>query len=73
MIIRKEYFEQPFEVIFRSLSESIRLIGKKGYFVRGKKLNKIISKIEKSRAFKQTIGGCIIEKVTQTIIDSKEH
>ena len=73
MIIRKEYFEQPFEVVFRSLSDSIKLIGKKGYSVRGKKLSNIISKIEKSRIFKQTIGGCIIEKVNQTIIVSKEH
>jgi len=73
LIIRKEYFEQPFEVVFRSLSDSIKLIGKKGYSVRGKKLSNIISKIEKSRIFKQTIGGCIIEKVNQTIIVSKEH
>ena len=35
-------FNQPYEVAFSSLSESIRLIGKKYYSVRGKKIDKII-------------------------------
>ena len=73
LILKKNYFDQPFEVIFRSLSESIKQVGKKHYPVRGKKLDKIISNIEKNRISKQTIGGCIIEKVNQTIIVSKEH
>ena len=73
LIIKNEYFNQPFEVILRSLSESIRFIGKRCYPVRGKKLEKIISKIEKNTLYKQTLGGCIIEKVNQTIIISKEH
>ena len=73
MIIKNQYFNQPFEVILRSLSESIKFIGKGSYSVRGKKLAKIISKIENNRFYKQTLGGCIIEKVNQTIILSKEH
>ena len=73
LILKNEYFNKPFEVILRSLSESIKFIGKKNYPVRGKKLEKIISKIEKNRLYKQTIGGCIIEKVNETIILSKEH
>ena len=73
LIIKNQYFDQPFEVILRSLSESIKFIGKGSYSVRGKKLAKIISKIENNRFYKQTLGGCIIEKVNQTIILSKEH
>ena len=73
LILNKEYFDQSFEVIFRSLSESIKLIGERDYSVRGKKLSKIISNIEKNRIFKQTIGGCIVEKVNQTVIITKEH
>ena len=73
LIIKKKYFSQPIEVVLRSLSESIKFIGKKSYPVRGKKLEKIISKIENNSLNKQTIGGCIIEKVNQTIIISKEH
>tara|TARA_B100000674_G_C37807738_1_gene899604 strand:+ start:146 stop:1159 length:1014 start_codon:yes stop_codon:yes gene_type:complete len=73
LIIKNQYFNQPFEVILRSLSESVKFIGKRSYSVRGKKLAKIISKIENNRFYKQTLGGCIIEKVNQTIILSKEH
>jgi len=73
MILKKEYFQQPFEIIFRSLSESIKLIGGKYYPVRGKKLERIITNIKNYRALKQTIGGCIIEKVNHSIIITKEH
>ena len=57
----------------RSLTESIRLIGMKYYSVRGKKLDKIISDIENNRLLKATLGSCIIEKVNQTVIITKEH
>jgi tRNA(Ile)-lysidine synthase len=73
LALHKDFFQQPHEIIFRSLSESIKLIGKKYYSVRGKKLDKIISDIQNFRLFKATLGGCIIEKVNQTVIISKEH
>ena len=72
LILKSEFFQESYEVIFRSFSEIIKLIGKKYYFVRGKKLEKIISEIDKNSSFKGTLGGCIIEKVNQTIIVSKE-
>ena len=73
LILKNDYFNQPFEVILRSLSESIKLIGGRSHPVRGKKLGKIILKITNNRYCKQTLGGCIIEKVNETIIISKEH
>ena len=73
VILKNEYFNQPFEVILRSLSESIKLIGERSYPVRGKKLDNIISKIRDNCLYKVTIGGCIIEKVNETLIISKEH
>ena len=73
LILKNQYFMQPYEVIFRSLSKSIKEIGKKFYPVRGKKLDRIISNIQKDRLSKQTIGGCIIERVSQTIIITKER
>jgi len=73
LILNKIFFDQPYEVIFRAFSESIKLIGKKYYPVRGKKLDKIISNIVNEGQFKVTLGGCIIEKVNQTVIISKEH
>ena len=72
LILNKFFFHQPYEVIFRALSESIKLIGKKYYSVRGKKLDKIIKDIENNQSFRSTLGGCIIEKVNETVIISKE-
>jgi len=73
LIMNNYFFEQPYEVTFRALSDSIKLVGKKYYSVRGKKLDKIISDIKKNRLFRATLGGCIIEKVNQTVIISKEY
>jgi tRNA(Ile)-lysidine synthase len=72
LILKSEFFQESYEVIFRSFTEIIKLIGKKYYFVRGKKLEKIISEIDNNSSFKGTLGGCIIEKVNQTIIITKE-
>ena len=73
LIVNKKFFQQPYEVVFRSFSESIKIIGKKYYPVRGKKLDKVLENIEKNCLSKVTLGGCIIEKVNQTVIISKEH
>ena len=73
LILNKFFFYQPYEVIFRALSESIKLIGKKYYSVRGKKLDKIIKDIENNHSFRATLGGCIIEKVNETVVILKEH
>ena len=72
LILNKSFFQQPHEVVFRALSESIRLIGKKYYSVRGKKLDKLINDIDNNQSFRSTLGGCLIEKVSKTVIISKE-
>ena len=68
-----EFFSQPHEIIFRSLSNLIKSIGKNYYPTRGKKIEKIISEIKKKPFLKVTLGGCIIKRVNQTVIISKEH
>ena len=73
ILLNQEFFNQPYEIIFRCFSDSLKIIGKKYYSVRGKKLDKIIEKIAKNSPFKVTLGGCIIEKVNQTVIISKEQ
>ena len=73
LILNEKFFFQPYEVILRSLSESIKLIGGNYYPVRGKKLDRIISDYEKKRLFRVTLGGCIIERVNLTVIISKEN
>ena len=73
LIAKEEFFFQPHEVIFRGLSKSIKIVGKKYYSPRGKKLDKIINDIKKPGFSKATLGGCIIEKVNQSVIITKEH
>ena len=73
LILNKEFFKQPREVVFRSFSDSVKSIGKKYYPARGKKLDKIINDIESNSLSKATLGGCIIKKVNQTVIISKEY
>jgi len=66
------FFNQSHEVIFRSLSVIIKHTGKKYYPVRGKSLDFLILKILDNSFFKSTLGGCLIEKIDQTVIISKE-
>ncbi len=73
LVLNDEFFNQPHEIVFRGLSESIKLIGKKYYSVRGKKLNNIIQYVENNQVFRVTLGGCVIERVNLSIIISKEH
>jgi len=71
-ILKEDFFSQSNEVIFRSLAEVIKLVGKKYYAVRGKKIDKIIHLINSKSSFKVTLGGCLIKKVNQTVILFKE-
>ena len=72
-ILNKKFFQQPYEVIFRSLIDLITLIGARYHPPRGKKIDKIIKDINNNRYMRVTLGGSIIEKVNQTVILSKEY
>ena len=72
VILKENFFYNSKEVIFRSFTEIIKIVGKKYYPVRGKKIDQIIHFINTRPTFKVTLGGCIIKKVNQTIIVSKE-
>ena len=72
LLLSKDFFNQPQEVIFRSLSILIKFIGKKHYATRGKKLIKIIELIKNKQSFKVTLGNCVLERINQTVIISKE-
>ena len=75
VILSNEFFNQPHEVIFRSLTELIKFVGKKYYSVRGKKVDKIIYEIKSmsKSSIKFTLGNCIIRKINNSIILAKEH
>ncbi len=72
LILNEVFFKQPSEVVFRSLSESLKLIGGSYFFPRGKKVDNILKKIRKNKLKKETLSGCIIKKVNQTVIITKE-
>ena len=71
-ILKEDFFFQSDEVVFRSFTEVIKIVGKKYYSVRGKKIDKIIDLVKSRSSFKVTLGGCIVKKVNGTIIFLKE-
>ena len=73
LILNENFFNHPYDVVFRSFSDSLKLVGKKHNLVRGKKLDNILKKIHQNNLIKETLGGCVIKKVKQTVILSKEY
>ena len=73
VFLKKNFFSHSHEIVFRSITEIIKLVGKKYYPVRGKKIEKAIQLIKSNTPLKITLGNCVIKKVNQTIIVSKEQ
>ncbi len=71
-ILNSEFFNNPEEVVFRSFSKIIKTIGGKYYLSRGKKIINVLASINNKNSFKTTLGNCIIKKVNQTVIVTKE-
>ena len=71
-VINNHFFEQPHEIIFRSISFLIKTIGQNHYFSRGKSIDRLILHIKSNESVKMTLGGCYIEKINETIIISRE-
>jgi tRNA(Ile)-lysidine synthase len=73
-LVNNIFFDQPNEIVFRSLSFLIKQIGGKYYNVRGKSIQTLIEKIKKNEVEKKTtLGRCFIEKIQKTIIISREN
>jgi len=72
-ILSHNFFDQSHEVIFRSLTKTIQMLGNKYYPVRGKSISKLIVDINTKSFLKLTLGGCFIERVNETILISKEN
>ena len=73
IMLNKDFFNNPEEIVFRSFTKVLQFVGKKYYPARGKKVIKIIDQIKNDSFTKTTLGNCLIKKVNQTIIVSKEH
>ncbi len=72
LVLKEDFFDNSYEVVFRSLSDLIHFIGKKQSPVRGKKIDNILNKIKNKRLFKETLGGCVIKMINHTVILTKE-
>ncbi len=73
IIINEFFFNKPEEVVFRSLSELINNLGNKDGYTRGKKILNLINNIKNNKNYKKnTLSGCIFEKVNKSIIISRE-
>ena len=73
LVLNENFFNHPYEVVFRSLTDSLKIIGDKYNFTRGKKIDLILDKIKKNTLKKETLAGCVIKKVNQTVIITKEY
>ncbi len=72
LLLNDSFFKQPHEILFRSFSDSLKTIGGKYFFARGKKIDKVLQKIRDNTLNKVTLAGCIIKKVNHTVIIRKE-
>ena len=71
-ILNKNFFNKPNEIIFRSLINLFKNIGKKYYPSRGKSVVQMILKIRSGEIKKINISGCILEKINDSFIIYKE-
>ena len=71
--LNKNFFKSPDEVLFRSLTMILRDISGRYYSPRGKKINRLILLMSsQNKAKKTTLGGCVFEKIHQTVVIYKE-
>ncbi len=74
IMINENFFNQPLEIVFRSLSELTHKIGNKDKYTRGSKILNLINDINSSENFKKkTLSGCSFEKLNKSIIISQER
>ena len=71
-ILKKNFFDQSHEIIFRSLTKIIQILGEKYYPARGKSIDELINGINNKSFTKVTLGGCFIERINETILISRE-
>ena len=71
-VLSKYFFDQPDEVILRSISPVLRKISGRYYSPRGKSILSLISKIKSRNLKKTNLGNCYIEKINETFVISKE-
>ena len=73
IILNKNFFKNPQEVVFRSFAKAINLLGDKKNYPRGKKVVNLLNLLNSSnKASKFTLSGCLFEKINETVIIYQE-
>ena len=73
IILNKNFFKNPQEVVFRSFAKAINLMGDKKNYPRGKKVVNLLNHLNSSnKASKFTLSGCLFEKINETVIIYQE-
>ena len=73
LVLNSKFFKQPDEIALRSLSTLISKTNSKYYYSRGKSILKKIYEIRGNSFKKTTLGGCIIERVSNTTLIYPEN
>ena len=73
VVLNSKFFRQPDEIVLRSLTTLISKTNSKYYYPRGKSMLKKISEIRDNSFKKTTLGGCIIERVSNTTLIYPEN
>ena len=69
IILNQSFFKNPDEIILRSFMQVIQNISKKKNYPRGKKVLGLLDSIKFSnKNVKLTLSGCIIEKISDSVI-----
>tara|TARA_Y100000590_G_C15548994_1_gene950133 strand:- start:96 stop:1142 length:1047 start_codon:yes stop_codon:yes gene_type:complete len=72
-VLNSSFFDQPDEVVLRSISVILRKVSMRYYSPRGKSILNLIFKIKSDNLKKTNIGSCYIEKINKTFVISKEN
>jgi len=70
--LSSEFFNTSDEIILRSFTKILQNISKRYYPARGKSVSKILDQIRHKSAIKVTIGGCVVEKIENSVVIYRE-
>ena len=72
-ILSLKFFSSTDEIILRSFTKILQDISGRYFPARGKGVSRIINQIKQKSLTKTTIGGCVIEKIENSVVISKEN
>ena len=72
-LLSSKFFSSTDEIILRSFTKILQDISGRYFPARGKGVSRIINQIKQKSLTKTTIGGCVIEKIENSVVISKEN